>query len=471
MPLSFREKAGYAMGDAAANLVFQTMLYFQATFYTDTFGLTAAAAGTLFLVVRVGDAIFDPLVGVLADRTTSRWGKFRPWVIATAVPFGLLFWLAFTTPQFGGTGKLVYAYVTYIALMAIYSANNLPYSALNGVMTGDIDERTSLSSFRFVAAMAAGLVVQSCTLPLVAKLGRGDSARGWQSTIGIFAVAAIVLFVITFFSAKERILPDPGQRSSLKQDCADLLRNGPWVAMFFLTLGIFTTLSLRGSSLNYYFNYYADPQALANLLHTFGFSGTDAHHAAGNAFSFFNLVGGLVTLGAVFLAEPLSRRFGKKGVFTVCLGLTTLVTAAFDLLAPGQVWAMFAFSLLWPLAYGPTIPLLWAMIADTADFSEWKTGRRATGFVYAGIVFALKAGLGLGGYICGKVLSEYGYQPNAAQTADGLTGIRLCVSLFSALPFLIGVLCLIAYPISHDLNQQIGRELADRRRGREPALA
>ncbi|HSQ75173.1 MAG TPA: glycoside-pentoside-hexuronide (GPH):cation symporter, partial [Bacteroidota bacterium] len=241
-----REKIGYSFGDAAANFVFQTMLIFQLGFYTDVFGITAAAAGTLLLVGRFWDALFDPFMGVVADRTNTRWGKFRPWVLWSAVPFAVLFVLAFTTPDFDPTGKLVYAYVTYILLMTIYSVNNLPYSALNGVMTGDVNERTSLSQYRFFFAMTASFVVQGFTLPMVAKLGGGDTAKGWQLTIGIFALLAVIFFVITFLSTRERIHPDPKQKSSPKQDFADLLKNGPWISMFVLTLFLFITLALWG---------------------------------------------------------------------------------------------------------------------------------------------------------------------------------------------------------------------------------
>src|SRR3954452_446329 len=190
--LSVKEKVGYGLGDAAANFIFQTMIIFQLAFYTDTFGITAAAAGALCLVVRVFDAAFDPMMGVIADRTNTRWGKFRPWVLWTAVPFGLMGFLAFVTPDFGPTGKLVYAYVTYLVLMAVYSANNTPYSALSGVMTGDIGERTSLSQYRFVFAMLAQLAIQGLALPMVKQFGAGNDARGYQVTMGIFSALAVV---------------------------------------------------------------------------------------------------------------------------------------------------------------------------------------------------------------------------------------------------------------------------------------
>lgn len=481
--LSFREKAGYSLGDAAANLVFQTMLYYQLTFYTDAFGITAAAAGTLFLVVRVWDAVFDPMMGAVADRTVSRWGKFRPWILGTAVPFGLLFWLAFHTPHLGGTGKLVYAYATYIALMMVYSANNLPYSALNAVMTGDSDDRTSLASFRFVAAMTASLVVQSFTLPLVAKFGHGDSSAGWSTTIGCFAVAAVIFFIITFLSSRERIRP--AQTSAFKDDIRDLLNNGPWLAMFFVTLCVFITLALRGGSLNYYFTYYADRSSVFEFLRRRGFPLTtdpghgfgswlmevvglklnpDASNAPGVIQWMFNLSGSVVTLLGVFSSRPLARRFGKKAVFLGGLAATTVVTALFVLPGRHAIGEMFLFSLLWPACYGPTIPILWVMIADVVDYSEWKTGRRATGFTYAGIVFALKAGLGVGGALGGILLGYYDYVPNAQQQPQALHGIKYSASLFPALFFAIAVVCVVLYPLGKALTEKIAAELESRRR-------
>lgn len=484
--LRVREKIGYGFGDAAANFVFQTMLVFQLGFYTDVFGITATAAGTLLLVGRFWDAIFDPIMGVIADRTNTRWGKFRPWVLWSAVPFALLFFLAFTTPDFSSTGKLIYAYITYILLMTVYSVNNLPYSALNGVMTGDVNERTSLSSYRFFFAMAAAFIVQGLTLPLVSKFGQGNAAKGWSWTIGLFALLSIVFFVITFLSARERIHPDPKQKSSAKQDFKDLLKNPPWISMFVLTLFLFITLALWGSAMFYYFTYYVDKGSLFTFLQSWGLvvnsdavatswwydilnafgliAKADQSNVTSVGFSLFNMAGQIVMILGVVVSKALSIRFGKKMVFGVGLALTTLFTLLFIMLPADSIALIFTLNLFKSLAYGPTIPLLWAMMADVADYAEWKTMRRATGVVFAGIVFALKAGLGLGGAICGWLLALYGYIPNVAQTEEALLGIRMTASVFPAVTFLIGVLALLFYSISRKLNIQIQDELAERRK-------
>ncbi len=483
--LSVREKIGYGFGDAAANFVFQTMLIFQLGFYTDVFGITAAAAGTLLLVGRFWDAVFDPFMGVVADRTNTRWGKFRPWVLWSAIPFAVIFVCAFTTPDFSASGKVVYAYITYILLMTIYSVNNLPYSALNGVITGDVNERTSLSSYRFFFAMSASFLVQGLTLPMVAKLGEGNASKGWQLTIGVFALISIVCFVITFLSTRERIRPDPKQKSSPKQDFADLLKNKPWISMFVLTLFLFITLALWGSGMFYYFTYYVDKESLFTFLQSLGLvasspgeGGTwhswlnafglialdDRSNVSSVGFSLFNMAGQLVSIIGVLCSKMLAVRFGKKIVFLVGLFFTTVFTVLFIMPPAGDIGLIFSLNILKSLAYGPTIPLLWAMMADVADFAEWRTHRRATGVVFAGIVFALKAGLGLGGAICGWLLAGYGYVANAVQTEHALLGIRMAGSVYPAITFFIGVVALAFYSISKRLNLQIQDELAARRK-------
>ncbi len=444
--LPIKEKVGYALGDTAANFIFQTMVMFQLAFYTDTFGITAAAAGTLLVVVRVWDAIFDPFMGIVADRTKTKWGKFRPWILWTAVPFGIMGFLAFVTPDFSESGKLVYAYGTYIVLMMVYSANNLPYSALSGVMTGDLGERTSLSSYRFVFAMIAQLIIQGLALPMVSYFGQGDSAQGYQYTMAIFSTLAVILFFITFSTTKERIQPDPAQKASLKEHFGDLLKNGPWIAMFVLTLILFITLAMRGSVVFYYFRYYINVENYANL------------------FGLFNVLGTSATIVGIFFSKGLAMKFGKRNVFIAGLSGTAVFTAMFIFLPPTAVEMMFAAEMLRQFVYGFTIPLLWAMMADVADYSEWKNRRRATGIVFSAIVFALKAGLGFGGAITGYVLSMYGYVPNAAQTEGALTGIVMTMSIFPAITFGLCAVCLLFYRIDKQAEIQITTELAERRK-------
>jgi len=488
--LSFLEKAGYSLGDAAANFVFMTMILFQLTFYTDTMGLTAAVAGTLLLVGRLWDAFFDPLMGVLADRTNTRWGKFRPWVLWTAVPWAIVMVLAFTVPDFNPTGLLLYAIMTNILLMTLYSANNTPYSALTGVMTADVNERTSLSAYRFFAAMFAQLIVGGFTLPLVAKFGQGDNARGWQMTMGLWALLSIVFFVVTFLSVRERIQPPPSQKSSPKEDFGNLVKNGPWIAMFVLTLAHFIYVAMRGGTTYYYFTYYVDETSLLAFLDRFGLGtapadgggvlyylmntfGLYVNEARSNiasvGFSFFQMSQQAITIIGVVASTFLAIRFGKKAVALVGFSLATILAAAFIMMPADAIAATYVLEWVRALAYAPTIPLIWAMFADVADYGEWTTGRRTTGVVFATILFALKAGLSLGGAIAGWLLSGYGYLANAEQTPEALLGIRLTMSVYPALFLLIVVGCLLAYRISKRLNIQIQDELAERRMQYAPA--
>lgn len=482
--LSFREKAGYALGDAGANFVFQTLMVFQMTFYSKVFGITVAAASWLFLIGRLFDAVVDPLMGVVADRTKSRWGRFRPWLLWSALPFALVFWAVFTTPDLGPQGKLLYAWLAYLALMAVYTINNVPYCALNGVMTGDVNERTSLSTYRFFAVMATGFVVSGLTWPLVAKFGGGDDAKGWSITMGLYACISVVFFVITFFSVKERVQPDPEQKSSVKQDLADAFNNRPWVVLFVATLAIFVMLAVRGGSLPLFTQFVVDHDALAVFVRRLGFVQTagaepvgiqrildsvgylvrpDLSNVQAVAFGLFSMIGSVVTIIGVLFSKPLSERFGKRLVFTVCLGLTGAATLWLFFIPADAIGTQLLQGMLWSAAYGPTIPLLWSMIADAADYGEWMNRRRATGFVFAGVVFALKAGLGIGGFIGGQVLAMHGFAAGAETTVSSLLGIRMTAAVYPAGFIALAVVALLRYPIDKELNLRIGRELAERR--------
>ena len=480
--LSFVEKAGYSLGDGAANFVFMTMILFQLNFYTDTLGITAAAAGTMLLVGRLWDAFFDPMMGTLADRTNTRWGKFRPWVLWTALPWGIVMVAAYSVPGFGTTGRVIWACLTNILLMTLYSANNTPYSAMSGVMTGDVNERTSLSSYRFVSAMFAQLIVGGFTLPLVAKFGGGNSAKGWQMTMTLWAVICVICFVITFATTRERIEPVVQVKASSKDDFKSLLGNGPWIAMFVLTLSHFIFVAMQGGTTFYYFQYYVDHDALYTFLQTHGlshFSGglldalgfvlkPDHSNVGSVGFSMFNISGKLVTLVGVGCSTFLAMRYGKKAVAIVGFTFATIFMAAFILLPANAIGATFLLEWARSLAYAPTIPLIWAMFADVADYHEWKTSRRTTGVIFATILFALKTGLSIGGAIAGWLLSGYGYKANAVQTEHALFGIRMTVSIYPAIFLCIVVGCLVAYRITKKLNLEIQDELAERRRAAVP---
>ena len=486
--ISVAEKIGYSLGDCSANLVFQMMMIYQTKFYTDVFGLEGAIAGSVMLIARIVDAFVDPTVGILSDKTQTRWGKYRPWILWTALPFMVFYVLAFYNPGIEDKSLVaVYATISYTLLMTLYSFNNTPYASLGGVMTSDIKERNSITSIRFVAATIAQFIVQGLTLPLVSKFAGpdGDKGHGWLCTISLFAVIGFIFFIITFFSARERIPPPASQKADTRKDIKDVFCSIPWRAMFILTLFIFITLAMWGSAMNYYFENYVDSSALYafldrlglvatqvdtslsySILNAFGLIVSSPEKAYEVGFGVFNMVGALVQFfGVILLSSFLANRYGKKSVFIICLTLTAIFTALFYFPNQTDIETMFALNFLKSLAYAPTVPLLWAMIADVADHSEYVNYRRATGFVFAGVVFALKAGLGIGGAILGFLLSGFGYVSGAGtvQTEYAIHGIILSSSLIPAATFFIGVIALCFYPITKTYNEKMQAELTERR--------
>jgi glycoside/pentoside/hexuronide:cation symporter, GPH family len=441
--LSIGEKIGYSLGDSAANFIFQTVMMFLTLFYTDVLGIAPASIAWIFLVTRIWDAVNDPMMGALADRTKTRWGRFRPWVLWSALPFGAIGVLMFTAPNFSNTGKIIYALITYNAMMMIYTVNNVPYCSLTGVLTGDSVERTSLAQYRFIFAMLATLVVQSFAMDMVKYFGKGNDAKGFQTTMAIFCSLAVIFFVITFFTTKERVEPPPKQNTPLKTDIKDLFCNPAWLVIVFLTISVFIFLSIRGSMIPYYFKYYVKREDLLGR---------------------FNLYGMLITLPCILLAKPLSIRFGKRNTFLVCLFLSAVCATAFIFLPRDAITLMFIFQIVYSACYAPTIPMLWAMIADVADYGEWTTGRRATGITFSATTFGLKMGLTLGGAITALLLSYYGYVANKDQTEFALKGIRWMMSIIPAIPFFIGVGILLFYRITKHTELQMTQELIERRK-------
>jgi len=479
--LSVKEKIGYALGDLSANLIFQTLMTFLAFFYTDVYKIPAATAASIIFIGGFFGAFFNVIMGVIADRTNTRWGKFRPWILWTAVPFGVISMLAFSTPDFSDNGKVIYALTTYFLLVIIYSASNLPYSALSGVLTGDMKERNSLSSYRFVAVMVAQFIIQVLLLPLVLILGNGDKAVGFKSTMTIFAVVGVIFLLITFFTTKERVVPKPEQVGSIKEDLWDLLKNKPWVAMLLLTIFIFITLALKGGAYIYYFKDYLSEPSLALFLENIGFNGiinglnrmltgmglTEfqwPEDAPTSAFSLFNAGGIIFMIVGIMFSKPLADKFGKRDVFGAGLFLSTVFLLVFYFYPPESIGLVFITQILHGFFYGITIPLLWAMIADVADYSEWKNNRRATAIIFSAMIFGLKVGLSIGGALVGGILAVYGYDVDlTAQNAETIHGIKLAVSIYPGVIFLLGVACLFFYGINKEMESQIEQDLIQRR--------
>jgi glycoside/pentoside/hexuronide:cation symporter, GPH family len=474
--LSVVEKIGYSLGDLAANLIFQTLMTFLAFFYTDVYKIPAGTASIIIFTGGFFGAFFNVIMGAIADRTNTKWGKFRPWILWTAVPFGIIALLAFSTPDFGETGKITYALITYFLLVIVYSANNLPYAALSGVITGDMKERNSLSSYRFVAVMVAQFIIQSLLLPLVLIFGHGDKAAGFKTVMTFFAVTGVIFFIITFLTTKERIVPAKEQKTSVLQDLKDLSKNKPWVTMLFLTILVFITLALKGGMYIYYFKYYLQPPAIASFLENIGFNSFTVwlnnttgfqwpNDAATSGNSLFNASGIVFMIIGIMFSKPLADRFGKRDVFCIFLILSAFCLLAFNYYSQTSIGVVFITQILHGFFYGVTIPLLWAMIADVADYSEWKNGRRATAIIFSAMIFGLKIGLSVGGSLVAGLLSKYGYVADATeQTADTVSGIRLSVSIYPGLIFIAGAILLIAgYAINKKMELTIEEDLRKRR--------
>lgn len=469
--LSVKEKIGYSLGDLAANLVFQTLMTYLAYFYTDIYGLSPTDSSIIMLTVGLIAAfVFNPIIGVLADRTSTKWGKFRPWILITALPLGCVALAAFTTPDFSYNGKIIYAVVTYTLLLIFYAGNNLPYSALSGVITGDMSERNSLSSYRFVAVMFAQFFVQVFMLGIIKSAGNGDKAIGIEKVMTVLAIIGTIMLLITFLTTKERIIPKPEQKSSVQEDLADLVKNKPWVIMLTLTTLVFITLALKGGSYVYYFENYVNKEQLALFIQPIldALSGVGLNHfgndpvAAG--FGLFNAGGIIFMIVGITLSKGLADKYGKRNIFGIFLFISTIFILAFYFFPPDNILLIFLSQILHGFFYGITIPLLWAMIADVADYSEWLNNRRATAIIFSAMMVGLKAGLSIGGSLTTLFLGYFHYVPNSLTQSDAtITGIRLLVSVFPAVPFLIGCGLLFFYKIDKSMEIQIESDLKERR--------
>jgi GPH family glycoside/pentoside/hexuronide:cation symporter len=557
--ISVGEKIGYGLGDTASNFFWQMFMSFILFFYTDVFGIPAAAAGTMLLVTRMWDTGIDPIMGVIADRTDTRWGKFRPYLLWIALPIGIIGVLTFTTPNLSVSGKIIYAYITSTLMMAAYTAINTPYSALMGVLTPNSLERTSISSYRFVLAFVAIFVVQGTTLPLVNYFGRVnqdkvyhngkdqvaigyslhqkaeqvtvrvvhaqgmvvrtmnsvktgvgdntvnwdgmndegkpveagmytvqieahdgngigldaapytvDQAAGFQGTMVVFSAVAVVLFIVTFFTTRERVLPPKNQKTSIRNDLKDLLRNRPWMVLFFLGIFALSYNSIRSGSIIYYFKYYvmAGRERIPIHFSTF-FTNIELSMNNAELTSAFMVSGTIAAILGVMATKYLSKLLGKRKLYMVLWGIVSVLTMLFYFLPKDGVALIFSSHILISFILGPTAPLIWAMYADTADYSEWKSGRRATGLVFSAATFAQKLGWAVGGAITGWLLAYFGFIANVVQAEGTQDGIRLMMSFIPAIGSILAAAAVWFYTLDEPLMERIEQELTSRKKEQE----
>lgn len=444
--LTLCEKVGYSLGDFASVLFWQTISLHLLFFYTDVFGISSAAAGTMIFVSRIWDGFNDPLMGIIADRTHTRWGKFRPYLLWMAIPLALAAVFTFFTPKLPAVPKLIYAYVTYNLFMMLYTAINIPYSAMLGVLTPDSSERTVLSSFKYFGAYSGGLVVSAFLLPLVKRIGgTGTSPFGWTVSLAIFGAIAVVLFWIAFLTTKESVIPSPMQKTSIGRDLKDLFSNRPWLVLLFTSLAMILWVAFRLGVTNYYFRYYIAPGRYEKWV------------------SIFNTFGILGSLIGTALVSWFAKWLGKKRAFILLFLIANALTISFFVFTPEHLYLIIAVQALGSLAGGPLTPLIWAMYADTADYSEWKHGRRATGLVFSASTMSQKIAWAFGAFITGWLMEWFGYIPNVVQTDQVILGIRLLMSLIPGAAGLIAVFIVFFYALNEKTLKQIGEDLQNRR--------
>ena len=440
--LTFKEKLGYGLGDTASHFVWDMVGFWLLFFYTDVYRIPAAAAGTIMLVARFWDMAIDPVIGVISDRTQTRWGKFRPYILFGAVPYAVLSILTFTTPHFGETGKIIYAGATYVLLMTAYAAVNLPYSSLAAVMSSDTYERAGLNTYRFICAFIGQFVVTGLALTLAKYFGNGNEAMGYQHTLILFGCLSVVFFFITFMTSRERVQPSTALPSSVKEDLKNLFKNRPWIILACVGIISFIMFAMQNAAIAYYFKYYIGKEDSVQL---------------------FNVAGTIALIVALPLSKPLAKAFGNRNVFIASSLVSGLFFIALYLPGEKDIVTIYVLNILAKMAYAPAVPLLWTMIADSSDYSEWKSGRRATGLYFSAATFAQKAGWGIGAAIAGWLLTVFNYVPNVTQTASALQGIKLLVSVIPGLLYMSCALFMFFYTIDAKTTDLMKQDLDARR--------
>lgn len=457
--VTFKEKLGYGFGDAASSMFWKLFGMYLLFFYTDVFGIEAAAVGTMFLITRVWDSFFDPLVGILADRTETRWGKFRPYLLFLAIPFAVIGAFTFFTPAFSSADKVIYAYVTYSLMMIVYSGINVPYASLLGVMSPDPKDRNVLSTYRMAFAYIGSFITLLLFMPMVNCFSGNskaieDKQYGWFVGVIVIAIVSALLFLLCFAFTRERVKPVREKQASLKDDLGDLLRNRPWWILLGAGISALIFNSIRDGATIYYFKYYVDEDLFGtiNILNIpFVLSGL--YLALGQA---ANLLG-------VILAAPVSNRIGKRYTYMGAMAAATVLSIVFYGLDSNDIVFIFILQALISICAGSIFPLLWSMYADCADYSEYKTGNRATGLIFSSSSMSQKLGWAIGTAMTGWLLAYFGFEANQVQNAETISGIRMFMSIFPAVGTILSVIFIYFYPLTENGLKSITTELERRR--------
>ena len=457
--IKLTEKIGYGFGDMASSMFWKLFGAYLMIFYTDVFGLPAAVVGTMFLITRIWDSAFDPIVGVVADRTHSRWGKFRPYLLWLAVPFGIIGILTFVTPDWSPTGKLIYAYVTYSLMMMIYSAINVPYASLLGVMSPNPKERNTLSTYRMTFAYIGSFIALLLFMPLVNFFSGNskelaDQQTGWTMAVVVIAILCIVLFFGCFAWTKERVKPIKETQNPLKEDLKDLFKNKPWWILLGAGVAALVFNSIRDGATVYYFKYFVVEEDYATVSF-FGMSFvlSGLYLALGQA---ANIIG-------VIAAAPVSNRIGKRNTYMWAMIIATVLSVIFYWFDKEDLIWMFVFQALISVCAGSIFPLLWSMYADCADYSELKTGNRATGLIFSSSSMSQKFGWAIGTAVTGWLLGFFGFQANAVQSEEAISGIKMFLSFLPAIGTILSVVFISMYPLTENKMKDIITELEHKR--------
>lgn len=457
--IKLTEKIGYGFGDMASSMFWKLFGAYLMIFYTDVFGLPAAVVGTMFLITRIWDSAFDPIVGVVADRTHSRWGKFRPYLLWLAVPFGIIGILTFVTPDWSPTGKLIYAYVTYSLMMMIYSAINVPYASLLGVMSPNPKERNTLSTYRMTFAYIGSFIALLLFMPLVNFFSGNskeltDQQTGWTLAVVVIAILCIVLFFGCFAWTKERVKPIKETQNPLKEDLKDLFKNKPWWILLGAGVAALVFNSIRDGATVYYFKYFVVEEDYATVSF-FGMSFvlSGLYLALGQA---ANIIG-------VIAAAPVSNRIGKRNTYIWAMIIATVLSVIFYWFDKDDLIWMFVFQALISVCAGSIFPLLWSMYADCADYSELKTGNRATGLIFSSSSMSQKFGWAIGTAVTGWLLGFFGFQANAVQSEEAISGIKMFLSFLPAIGTILSVVFISMYPLTENKMKDITTELEHKR--------
>ncbi len=457
--IKLKEKIGYGFGDMASSMFWKLFGSYLMIFYTDVFGLPAAVVGTLFLVTRVWDSAFDPIVGVVADRTHSRWGKFRPYLLFLAIPFSVIGVLTFVTPSFGDNGKLIYAYVTYSLMMMVYSAINVPYASLLGVMSDNPKERNTLSTYRMAFAYIGSFIALLLFMPMV-NFWSGHSKeiaaqqQGWTLAVAVIAVMCALLFIGCFAFTRERVKALHEKQAPLKEDLKDLWKNRPWWILLGAGVAALVFNSIRDGATVYYFKYFIveeDFQTISFFGVSFVLSGL------------YLSVGQIANIAGVILAAPVSNRIGKKQTYMGSMAIATVLSILFFWFDKDNLALIFTFQILISICAGSIFPLLWSMYADCTDYSELKTGNRATGLIFSSSSMSQKFGWAIGSALTGWLLSYFGFVANEVQQAEAIQGIKMFMSFLPAAGTLLSIVFISMYPLSEKKMLEISAALKSRR--------